>query len=86
MGQDEDTGVQRARPILMIGVYLPRDFQYLGMSAEPWRHYGQNNYHTILVTQLGIFTLVRRVQKPKAWSPMLVTLAGMVTLVRLVQS
>jgi hypothetical protein len=39
----------------------------------------------MLVTLLGIMTLVRRVQKEKACSPMLVTLAGIVTLVRLQQ-
>jgi hypothetical protein len=40
----------------------------------------------MLVTLLGIVTLVRRVQNEKAWSPMLVTLAGIVRLVRLEQS
>jgi hypothetical protein len=40
----------------------------------------------MLVTLLGIVTLVRRVQNEKACSPMLVTLAGIVRLVRLEQS
>ena len=37
----------------------------------------------MLVTLLGIVTLVRPVQPANAVSPMLVTLSGMVTLVRL---
>ena len=40
----------------------------------------------MLVTLLGIVTLVRLVQPSNASSPMLVTLLGIVTLVRLVQS
>ena len=40
----------------------------------------------MLVTLLGIVTLVRLVQPENAQSPMLVTLLGIVTLVRLVQS
>ena len=40
----------------------------------------------MLVTLLGIVTLVRLVQPQNAQSPMLVTLLGIVTLVRLVQS
>ena len=40
----------------------------------------------MLVTLLGMVTLVRLVQPENAQSPMLVTLLGMVTLVRLVQS
>ena len=40
----------------------------------------------MLVTLLGIVTLVRLVQPENAPSPMLVTLLGIVTLVRLVQS
>ena len=39
----------------------------------------------MLVTLLGIVTLVRLVQPSNAASPMLVTLLGIVTLVRLVQ-
>ena len=39
----------------------------------------------MLVTLLGIVTLVRLVQPANAQSPMLVTLLGIVTLVRLVQ-
>ena len=39
----------------------------------------------MLVTLLGIVTLVRLVQPENAWPPMLVTLLGIVTLVRLVQ-
>ena len=39
----------------------------------------------MLVTLLGIVTLVRLVQSENAPSPMLVTLLGIVTLVRLVQ-
>ena len=39
----------------------------------------------MLVTLLGIVTLVRLVQPANASSPMLVTLLGIVTLVRLVQ-
>ena len=39
----------------------------------------------MLVTLLGIVTLVRLVQLSNAESPMLVTLLGIVTLVRLVQ-
>ena len=40
----------------------------------------------MLVTLLGIVTLVRLVHHQNAYSPMLVTLLGIVTLVRLVQS
>ena len=40
----------------------------------------------MLVTLLGIVTLVRLVQSWNAHAPMLVTLPGIVTLVRLVQS
>ncbi len=40
----------------------------------------------MLVTLLGIVTLVRLVQEENALSPMLVTLLGIVTLVRLVQA
>ena len=40
----------------------------------------------MLVTLLGIVTLVRLVQSQNAQSPMLVTLVPIVTLVRLVQS
>ena len=39
----------------------------------------------MLVTLLGIVTLVRLVQEENADPPMLVTLLGIVTLVRLVQ-
>ncbi len=39
----------------------------------------------MLVTLLGIVTLVRLVQSENAQRPMLVTLSGIVTLVRLVQ-
>ena len=39
----------------------------------------------MLVTLLGIVTLVRLEQSANASSPMLVTLLGIVTLVRLVQ-
>ena len=39
----------------------------------------------MLVTLLGIVTLVRLVQPENAMIPMLVTLLGIVTLVRLVQ-
>ncbi len=40
----------------------------------------------MLVTELGIVTLVRLLQYSKAESPMLVTELGIVTLVRLLQS
>ena len=40
----------------------------------------------MLVTLLGMVTLVRLVQQANALSPMLVTLLPIVTLVRLVQS
>jgi hypothetical protein len=40
----------------------------------------------MLVTLVGMATLVRLVQFSNAPHPMLVTLAGMVTLIRLVQS
>src|SRR2546426_664240 len=40
----------------------------------------------MLVTLLGIVTLVRLVQRENAWDPMMVTLLGIVTLVRLVQA
>ena len=59
-----------------------------GLFAQHQQVFGNSHptYHTLLVTLLGIVTLLRRKQKEKAWSPMLVTLAGIVTLVRLEQS
>ena len=39
----------------------------------------------MLVTLVGMVTLVRLVHSEKAYLPMLVTLVGMVTLVRLLQ-
>ena len=39
----------------------------------------------MLLTELGIVTLVKRLQYINAFSPMLVTLSGMVMLVKLLQ-